>query len=163
MALRISFDLEEKDLGYFRKVMKEARAAAKAAPEAEILARARESIEAARAADLPSFVSLRVRRVARLVDMLEDEQWKLGAPDRAKILCALAYFANPADLIPDEVPVLGYIDDAIMIELVVRELRPEIDAYEDFSRVARRRTAAPSRNAARHCRRVCAAGGKGAA
>ena len=35
-------------------------------------------------------------------------------------------------MIPDDVPVLGYIDDAIMIELVVRELKPIIDAFEDF-------------------------------
>ena len=44
------------------------------------------------------------------------------------------YLSEPEDLIPDEVPVLGYVDDAIMIELVVRELRPEIDAFLDFCR-----------------------------
>ena len=30
------------------------------------------------------------------------------------------------------VPVLGYFDDAIAIELCVRELRHELDAYEEF-------------------------------
>jgi hypothetical protein len=30
------------------------------------------------------------------------------------------------------VPVLGFLDDAIMIELCVRELQHEIEAYEDF-------------------------------
>jgi hypothetical protein len=47
-------------------------------------------------------------------------------------LHALAYFAEPDDLIPDHIPGLGYLDDAIMVELVVRELRHEIDAYQDF-------------------------------
>ena len=42
------------------------------------------------------------------------------------------YFADPNDLIPDRVPGLGYIDDAIKVELVRRELAPEIDAYDDF-------------------------------
>jgi len=28
--------------------------------------------------------------------------------------------------------VLGYLDDAIMIELSVRQLRPELDAYDEF-------------------------------
>jgi uncharacterized membrane protein YkvA (DUF1232 family) len=37
-------------------------------------------------------------------------------------------------MIPDNIPVLGFIDDAIMIELLTSELRPEIDAYNDFCR-----------------------------
>ena len=49
-------------------------------------------------------------------------------------------------MIPDTIPVLGYIDDAIMIELVVKELRHEIEAFEDFSRY-RRDLAARNRNA----------------
>jgi uncharacterized membrane protein YkvA (DUF1232 family) len=48
------------------------------------------------------------------------------------LLNALAYFAEPEDLIPDHIPGLGFLDDAIMVELVVRELRHEIEAYEDF-------------------------------
>ena len=48
------------------------------------------------------------------------------------MLNALAYFAEPEDLIPDGVPGFGFLDDAIMIELVVRELKHEIDAYETF-------------------------------
>jgi uncharacterized membrane protein YkvA (DUF1232 family) len=48
------------------------------------------------------------------------------------VVAALAYFADPNDAIPDNVPVLGYLDDAIMIELCVRDLKFEIEAYEDF-------------------------------
>ena len=48
------------------------------------------------------------------------------------MLSALVYFADPNDIIPDNVPVLGYFDDAIAIELCVRELRHELDAYEEF-------------------------------
>ena len=48
------------------------------------------------------------------------------------MLNALAYFAEPEDLIPDHIPGLGFLDDAIMIELVARELRHEIEAYDDF-------------------------------
>jgi uncharacterized membrane protein YkvA (DUF1232 family) len=48
------------------------------------------------------------------------------------VRCALVYFAVPGDAIPDDVPVLGFLDDAIMIELSARELQHEIDAYADF-------------------------------
>src|SRR5690606_9152285 len=58
------------------------------------------------------------------------------------------YFADPKDVIPDHVQVLGYLDDAIMIELCVRELRHELEAYDDFceyrEREATRRGIEPS-------------------
>jgi uncharacterized membrane protein YkvA (DUF1232 family) len=64
--------------------------------------------------------------------MLRDDEWRLERRDRARILDALAYFADPDDLIPDRVPGLGYLDDAIMVELIVQELKHEIEAYKDF-------------------------------
>ncbi len=40
--------------------------------------------------------------------------------------------ADAQDLVPDSVPVLGLVDDAIMLELVLRELQHELDGYEEF-------------------------------
>ncbi len=48
------------------------------------------------------------------------------------MLAALAYVCDPEDIIPDEIPGIGLLDDAVMIELVLRELRHTIEAYEDF-------------------------------
>ena len=48
------------------------------------------------------------------------------------VVSALAYFADPHDLIPDSIPGLGFLDDAIMVELVVLELQHEIEAFNDF-------------------------------
>ena len=67
-----------------------------------------------------------------MIQMLEDHEWRLPATESTRVLNALAYFRDPEDLIPDHVPGLGFLDDAIMIELVVRELRHEMDAYRDF-------------------------------
>jgi uncharacterized membrane protein YkvA (DUF1232 family) len=49
-----------------------------------------------------------------------------------RVLDALAYFVDPEDMIPDRLPGIGYIDDAIMVELISEELKHEIKAYEDF-------------------------------
>ena len=48
------------------------------------------------------------------------------------LLGALVYFTDPEDLIPDSVPGLGFLDDAIYVELIIRELKAEIDSYEEF-------------------------------
>ena len=50
------------------------------------------------------------------------------------LIDALAYFAEPEDLIPDRIPGLGYLDDAILVELVAQELRHDLEAYKDFCR-----------------------------
>ena len=67
-----------------------------------------------------------------MIRMLDDHEWRLPHQESNRVLNALAYFCDPEDLIPDNIPGLGFLDDAIMIELVVRDLRHEIDAYRDF-------------------------------
>lgn len=134
MPLRVTFDLEDKDLKYFRANMKQAKQVAEQASEELVLSRATEMVESVKSKDVPHFVQQRLGRLSALIDMLKDEEWALAAQERKNVLAALAYFADPQDIIPDDIPVLGYIDDAIMIELVVSELKPEIDAFEDFCR-----------------------------
>lgn len=137
MPLRVTFDLEDTDLRYFRKLMKQARDSAAKATEAEVVKQAADVIEEIKSASVPAFVRTRIERLQSLVEMLQDEEWQLAAKERSNVLAALKYFADPTDLIPDDVPVLGYIDDAIMVELVVKELQHEIEAYDDFCRYSR--------------------------
>jgi uncharacterized membrane protein YkvA (DUF1232 family) len=51
---------------------------------------------------------------------------------KAIAICVAAYALSPIDLIPDFIPVLGYLDDAILLPLgillVVRLIPPELMA-----------------------------------
>ncbi len=133
MTLRITFDLEEQDLKYFRNQMLRARKLAKEASEEAVITKTREALKSVRSTKkVPGFVAERLEKVDRLIQMLEDSEWALEAQERKNVVTALSYFNDPEDIIPDNIPVIGLIDDAIMIELVVRELKPEIDAYGDF-------------------------------
>ena len=136
MTLRITLDLSEKDLRHFRRLMRDARKLArkKNEDEAQIIAAAEEMLESVRAASTSSFVDERLDKLETMIRMLRDEEWQIPAKERTRVVNALTYFAEEDDLIPDDIPVLGFLDDAIMIELVVRELRHEIEAYEDFCR-----------------------------
>ena len=132
MPMRITFELSDRDLSYLRKRMAEAREAAAGRAEHEIAAEARRLLDHADVDTTPVFMRDRIRRLGTLVDMLGDEEFGLAGADRKRILQALAYFAEPLDVIPDAVPGLGFLDDAILAELVVRETKHEIEAYEDF-------------------------------
>jgi len=132
MGLRVTFDLADEDLKHFRLIMQEARsAAARIAPE-DIVAAAEDLLAAIGSTGAPAFIVERLQKLRQLIDMLSDLEWRLPQRDADRVLNALAYFTEPEDLIPDHIPGLGFLDDAIMIELICRELRHEIDAYRDF-------------------------------
>lgn len=132
MGLRISIDLNDDDLKHFRLIMREARkAAARLQPE-EIVAAAETLLETVDHDKVPRFIYERLAKLQVMIDMLVDHEWRLPQKDTARVLNALAYFTDPEDLIPDHIPGLGYLDDAIMVELVVRDLKHEIEAYADF-------------------------------
>lgn len=132
MSLRVTFDLEEADLKFFRTQMNKAKKAAKDASEDEIIAATEAALKAVKGQKVPRFVTERLKKIDALTKMLKDSEWQLEGDERNNVVSALSYFADPEDLIPDDIPIIGYIDDAIMIELVVRELANEIDAYTDF-------------------------------
>ena len=130
--MRISFELDAEDLKHFRLIMEEARKAARGLAPEDIIAAAEELLEAARSSTAPGFIVERLDKLGLMIHMLTAIEWRLPHQEATRVLNALAYFAEPEDLIPDHIPGLGFLDDAIMIELVVRELKPEIEAYQDF-------------------------------
>ena len=52
-------------------------------------------------------------------------------PWYAKVVagCVVAYALSPIDLIPDPIPILGYVDDLVLIPLGVLAVRRMIPAY----------------------------------
>ncbi len=45
------------------------------------------------------------------------------------ILGALAYILAPIDLIPDQIPVIGYIDDMAVLSICLKLVQSDIDEY----------------------------------
>ncbi len=137
--MKVSFELSPRDIRFFRERLKQVRASASSSNEPLVIRGAKNLVKEAIAAEPPDFVIERIHKLEQLIEMLQDSEWRLEGRDRTRILDALAYFVDPDDMIPDKLPGIGYIDDAIMVELVVRELSHEIDAYEDFCEYRSRR------------------------
>jgi uncharacterized membrane protein YkvA (DUF1232 family) len=130
--MKIVIDLSPKDLRYFRKCLKTVKQGEKAADESIVISAASKLMHEVAEAEAPEFVRESFRKLDLLVQMVEDDEWRLAGADRARVLNVLAYFVDPDDLIPDRIPGIGYLDDAIMVQLVVEELRHEIEAFEKF-------------------------------
>lgn len=132
MGLRISIDLDDEDLEHFRLIMRAARKSAQRWQPEDIVASAETQLAELNEESLPGFIRDRLAKLQSMIAMLTDHEWRLPQKDAARILNALAYFTEQEDLIPDHIPAIGLLDDAIMIELVIRELRHELEAYADF-------------------------------
>ena len=102
--MKISFELSDKDLRYFRQVLQKVRKGRNAENESVVLREAEELLEKVKRTDAPEYVQGRIAQLSKLILMLEDKDWQLEGPDRTRVLTALAYFAAPAALIPAPVP-----------------------------------------------------------
>jgi len=56
--------------------------------------------------------------------------WKL----LAAIGFAVTYLVSPLDIIPDFIPVLGFVDDAAVFALVVSTFQSELDTYKEWKK-----------------------------
>jgi uncharacterized membrane protein YkvA (DUF1232 family) len=45
------------------------------------------------------------------------------------VVVAIIYFVSPIDLIPDWIPLAGFIDDAAVIGFVINQIRNDLDDY----------------------------------
>lgn len=135
MAIQISFELSDQDVEHFASLARAAQNAFQDSKDDEneiIEATSKMLVLASGQENLPEFIASRLATLQVLVNMIQDKDWDMPDEDRKRVLSAMAYFEQPEDLIPDRIPGIGFLDDAIMIELIARELEPEISSYREF-------------------------------
>lgn len=132
MSITLNFELNDQDLAHFQQAAERSRKAAEGKSDQEIVDCAVGLLADAQKVHIPDFIKERLLRLDDMIAMVRDTGWALPEDDKKRVLSALTYFCDPNDVIPDHVEVLGFLDDAVMIELSVRELKHELDAYDDF-------------------------------
>jgi len=130
---KISFSLDDSDLAYFRAILRAAKQHAGDVDRSKIENGVRRLIQDVRAAKrAPSFVLEAVQTLEDLLGVLDDQEYAAPPSVHRSVLAALAYFGDAKDVIPDDIPMVGFLDDAIMIKLVEEELRHELWGYRKF-------------------------------
>ena len=76
----------------------------------------------------------RLRRGEHLRRMLEDDGWELDDDLRERSRMLVNYLREVDDLIPDDLPLLGHLDDALLVELAWPAFRDQSLDYGDFCR-----------------------------
>lgn len=132
MPLKIELELSDEDLAYFARVMDAVWKKNAKRPESELIAAARGLLKQARKAKAPDYVLKRLEDIGSLLDILDDQEWGLEASERKRVTAAVSYFAAPKDMISDKVPGIGYLDDALVADLVIRELKHDLAGYREF-------------------------------
>lgn len=134
MPIKIAFEVQDEDLERFAVMARRVKAEMPAHMDGSTLAAlVRMKLNAALMSDeTPLFILDRLDQLEQLADMVEDVEWGLEGEDRDRVRSALFYFSEPNDLIPDRVPVFGFLDDALMVELSLRDFEPELTAYRKF-------------------------------
>lgn len=70
-----------------------------------------------------------------LYQMIQDKEYTLDTKTKLTIAGALAYVILPIDIIPDFLPIVGWIDDAFVLGFTINSISKEIERYKAFRNI----------------------------
>ena len=111
MSLAITIELGDADLQHFIDAMKRAQEESKHLSAQQVAEAASKLLVEGHKVAVPQFIGERLKKLDSMIAMVNDDGFALPDEDKQRVLACLTYFANPQDIIPDSVPVLGPLRD----------------------------------------------------
>lgn len=128
------YELRPEHLARFNRALRDLSPEAPAMSLDQIASAAKRALQRHADGATPPFVQSRMRSLMRLEALAEDGDWEPSLELRRQVRILQAYRLEDADLIPDDLPVVGLLDDAVLVDVALQLLHDELGNYEDFCR-----------------------------
>jgi hypothetical protein len=130
-------ELEPERLAVFNNALRELSPDAPAMTLDQIASAGERALARHADGSTPPFIASRIAAFERLQRMAEDAAWGMAPTLRRRVDVVRAYREREDDLIPDGEPVIGLLDDAVLVDVALQLLHDELADYEDFCRFRR--------------------------
>lgn len=128
MSNEYSLNITEKVVDHFERILHTPYVK----DEKEIIASVENTLSEFKSKKVEDYVADHIKPLESLLDLIEDDNWNITQEDKSYVLTALQYFSEEHDIIPDNIPVVGYIDDCIVIDIVVEKLKVQLNEHKQF-------------------------------
>lgn len=129
-----SIDITEGQLRRFNELAHSLNDAMPALTAEQVAGVARRVLRTAATGGQSPFIASRLRRAAEMRALCAEPAWTPEPLPARRIGDLLAYLDDPNDLIRDEIPVIGRLDDALLVDIAMDTLRDEVEDYAEFRR-----------------------------
>ncbi len=131
------FEPDPERLLRFNRILEALSAAHPHVDVDQLATAARELIDHAPDGRIPRSIRERIRRAGAIDLMRTDPEWETEANAAIAAATAMDYLHGTEPLIPHSLPVVGWLDGAVMIEAAWPSLADEVRDYLDFCRLRR--------------------------
>lgn len=131
------YELEPARLARFNKALHDISPEAPSMTMDQIAAAAERAMARHGNGDTPPFVESRMAALARLEVLAADPAWSTSNELRRQVDVLRDYQRGDDSLIPNDQPVIGLLDDAVLVDVALQLLRDDLADYEDFCRFRR--------------------------
>lgn len=128
------FRLDNGELDRFNLLLVELGRAGPALDADQVASAARELADRCQRGT-PECITERLSQAQVLAHMASDGGWEVAEPMLPLVHTTLGYVTHHDGLIPDWLPLVGRLDDAIVIDTALPRLAPELGDYLSFCRV----------------------------
>ena len=128
MSTEYSLLITDKVINHFNKILHQPFKK----EQNEIISAVEGTLSELKSTKVEDYVINHIKPLEELLHLISDDQWELSDSDQSYVLSALQYFAEEHDVIPDNIPVVGYLDDCIVIDIVVEKLKQQLNEHKQF-------------------------------
>ena len=130
----VTLQFSDDDLRAFNQCVQRIAPGTPALGAEQLAAAARRLARAIGQGNESRFIQIRMRRAGEVRAILMDAGWAVDPALVGRMQDLIGYLDGPVALVPLDVPAVGGLDRALLVDMAMEGLRAELDEYADFCR-----------------------------